>query len=198
MNQSFKSLALISLIIFLLLQTSCRYPRDRIGGRISIDGDTGQETPLNKEACLILSYQALCKGNLKESMRFIELSNKLKSDRIIIKEGLKTLHALTLLKQNEFAKALELIKAIAPIKSYKTIPSHSKDLIHSPILEIRDAARKLKKCQIILAEYVQLKSKKKLSNFQFKLLTKKWKVTLTSMLPSNTTAIEFPLQKIKS
>ena len=67
MKNIFLRSTLFSVIAITLIQTACLSPRDRIGGRVAIDHGARTATPLNKEACLYLAYEALCKNNLKEA-----------------------------------------------------------------------------------------------------------------------------------
>lgn len=195
MKSSFLISLLFSATILILFQSACRSPKDRIGGRITIDNETGKTKPLNKESCLYLAYESLCKNNLKESIRLIQLSDSFKSDRIIIIECLKTVKALTLLKQNKFTEANIIVQSILKVSSYKTEPSYSEELIQHPLRKLRYTARQLKKCESILAAYNQSKVQKKLDPATFQAITKNWLVTLDAKLPNNSFVISFPLAK---
>lgn len=172
-------LLLISISIFLIF--SCNN-KERYGGRMTIDADTGVVTPLNQECCYYLAYKSLTNQNAPEAQAFLEQLLTFPQPvekKIILEEGVKTLWALSYLQEKNYEKAIVFIRQLNSVDIISTNQMEYQDKDnYVQLRRVRSASIQLRKSLPALEEYLALKQKNALNPTIYASLKHNWYVGL--------------------
>ncbi len=154
---------------------------DHLNSRVKYDFEEEKITPLNQEACLYLAYKAMLTDKPDLASEYLVKSQSLQGSSLLeLKEGLKTIECLILLKNKDYENAEKKIATLEKVPALtkpKTILEEKTYLMYR---RIRGASIQLRAGLPLLKEFNSLANSHMLSARKYEALKSKWRVQLTA------------------